>query len=314
MLQNAGMGTGMPAHAIQATTAPSTVLPKASPSTTGSIATTDGAPNAAAQKDINGGGNSVPIMAMPRGMAFSVSDDSEMPTEPEEFGTLDQEEVVKSLGSEQGSADDNGDGALAAIKKLMGAHGGSEVDASKTTPPESSTSTEVSTDVREEDEESGEDDDKSDEEDDEDYYRLPKENGEMDDDIHQDDEEESDEKVKEGFDFADATANEIEKHKEGKKVKEGKESCNECGGLMEDDHECDGQLNEWSNSPQGQSEDEQFESDMAFMTKVLSGGLNGPKSTGQATTPVLASQANRQMSEGYNIDVAAEMRKLAGIR
>jgi hypothetical protein len=29
---------------------------------------------------------------------------------------------------------------------------------------------------------------------------------------------------------------------------------------------------------------------------------------------VLASQTNRQMSEGYNIDVAAEMRKLAGIR
>jgi hypothetical protein len=83
---------------------------------------------------------------------------------------------------------------------------------------------------------------------------------------------------------------------------------------MEDDHDCDGQLNEWSNSPQGQSDDEQFESDMAFMTKVLAGGLNGPKSTGQATTPVLASQTNRQMSEGYNIDVAAEMRKLAGIR
>jgi hypothetical protein len=298
MLQNAGMGTGMPAHAIQAATAPSTVLPKASPATTGSIATTDGAPNAGAQKEINGGGNSVPIMAMPRGMAFSVSDDTEMPTEPGEFGTLDQEEVVKALGSEQGSADDNGDGALAAIKKLMGAHGASEVDASTATPPESPKITEDSTDVEEEEvEESDKKGDESDE-DDEDYYRLPKENGEMDDDIHQDDEdeEESDEDGQE------------------KKVDEGKQTCNECGGLMEDDHECDGQLNEWSNSPQGQSEDEQFESDMAFMTKVLSGGLNGPKSTGQATTPVLASQTNRQMSEGYNIDVAAEMRKLAGIR
>lgn len=322
MLQNAGMGTGMPAHAIQAATAPSTVLPKASPSTVGSIANTDGAPNAGAQKDINGGGNSVPIMAMPRGMLLSVNGEEEMPTEPGEFGTLDQEEVVSSLGSEQGNADDNGDGALAAIKKLMSAHGASEVDASKTTPPESKApiSTETEYEVDESDED-GKKPDFLDLDKDGDKKEPMKQAAKKDDseeesesDAEDDEEEDNDEEeVKEGFDFADATANEIEKNKEGKKVREGKDTCNECGGLMEDDHEC-GQLNEWSNSPQDQSKDEQFESDMKFMQEVITAGLNGRKSTGQATTPVLASQTNRQMSEGYNIDVAAEMRKLAGIR
>lgn len=99
-----------------------------------------------------------------------------------------------------------------------------------------------------------------------------------------------------------------EGEEEKKKVEEGKDTCNECGGLMEDDHEC-GQLNEWSNSPQGQSEDEQFESDMAFMTRVISGGLNGEKRD-QTVMP----HTQVKVSEGYNIDVAAQMKKLAGIR
>ena len=64
---------------------------------------------------------------------------------------------------------------------------------------------------------------------------------------------------------------------EEEKVDEGKETCNECGGLMEDEHECESQLNEWSNSPQGQSGDEAFEAELELMQNLISGGLNKRK-------------------------------------
>ena len=286
MLQNAGMGSGVPHHAVQAAAAPATVLPKDVSSSPALSAASSGS---ATDDNVETPGTNVSSMPMPRGMAFSVQpEETEAPSAPEEFGTLDQEEVVSALGSEQSSADDSGDSALAAIKKLMGAHGASEVSAQEATPPESKApATETETEV----EESDEDGKKPDEDDDGVPDWADKNEGE---DYREDDSEESDDEDKE-------------------KVEEGAQTCNECGGLMEDDHQC-GQLNEWSNSPDGQSKDEQFDTDMKFMQDVITAGLNGRKSTGQATTPVLASQTNRQMSEGYNIDVAAEMRKLAGIR
>ena len=61
--------------------------------------------------------------------------------------------------------------------------------------------------------------------------------------------------------------------------------------------------------------DDTFESDIEFMTKVISGGLNGPKSTGQATIPVVASQTIRlgaPMKE--STDLLQDFRKLSGIR
>jgi hypothetical protein len=167
----------------------------------------------------------------------------------------------------------------------MGAHGASEVDASTATPPASSTST-----VSEPEPE----------------YKVDESDDDEDDTIPDDGYADG------GEPYTDEEMEEIRKEKKSKneeKVEEGKQTCNECGGLMEDNHECEGQLNEWSNSPQGQSEDEQFESDMAFMTKVLAGGLNKEKRD-QTTLP----HTQVKVSEGYNIDVAAEMRKLAGIR
>jgi hypothetical protein len=80
-----------------------------------------------------------------------------------------------------------------------------------------------------------------------------------------------------------------------------------------DDHTCshveESQLNEWANSPQGQSEDEEFTATIEYFTKAISGGLNGQKKD-QTVMP----HTSVKVSEGYTINVADEMRKLAGIK
>ena len=55
------------------------------------------------------------------------------------------------------------------------------------------------------------------------------------------------------------------------------------------------ELNEWANNagPGKTVSDTTFEQDIDFMTKVISGGLNKPKSTGQTTIPVIAGQDDR---------------------
>ena len=62
--------------------------------------------------------------------------------------------------------------------------------------------------------------------------------------------------------------------------------------------------------------DDTFEADIAYMTKVISGGLNKEKSTGQTTIPVVAGQGMRtgvteskQLNESVN-----DWKKLAGIK
>jgi hypothetical protein len=67
-------------------------------------------------------------------------------------------------------------------------------------------------------------------------------------------------------------------------------------------------LDEWANEAGKKGTDAAFTRDIEFMTKVIAGGLNKPKSTGQTTIPVLASQDARQGDE----DVSA-WKKLAGI-
>lgn len=77
----------------------------------------------------------------------------------------------------------------------------------------------------------------------------------------------------------EAEETETSEETEEEKVEEGMETCHECG-LMESDCECDHeeeQLNEWANSPEGNKDDAGFNADIEFMTKVLSGGINGPK-------------------------------------
>lgn len=56
------------------------------------------------------------------------------------------------------------------------------------------------------------------------------------------------------------------------------------------------ELTEWANQVgkgPGKGTDASFEQDIEFMTKVIAGGLNKPKSTGQTTVPVIAGQDDR---------------------
>ena len=63
------------------------------------------------------------------------------------------------------------------------------------------------------------------------------------------------------------------------------------------------------------SNDDTFEADIDFMTKVISGGLNKQKSTGQTTIPVIASQGTRQeTSMRENADSVQDWKALAGIK
>jgi len=56
-------------------------------------------------------------------------------------------------------------------------------------------------------------------------------------------------------------------------------------------------VDEWANDAGKKGTDTSFEQDIDFMTKVISGGLNKQKSTGQTTIPVIAGQEDRM---GYN--------------
>jgi hypothetical protein len=62
-------------------------------------------------------------------------------------------------------------------------------------------------------------------------------------------------------------------------------------------------------------DDDTFETDIDFMTKVISGGLNKQKSTGQTTIPVVSTQVNRLGSPmKESTDLLTDWRKLSGIK
>jgi hypothetical protein len=91
----------------------------------------------------------------------------------------------------------------------------------------------------------------------------------------------------------------------------------------EDDEEDDEEdltegLNEWANQVgkgPGKGTDASFEEDIEFMTKVIAGGLNKPKSTGQTTVPVIAGQHERMHDHvGKTSDTVDDWTKLAGIK
>jgi hypothetical protein len=113
-------------------------------------------------------------------------------------------------------------------------------------------------------------------------------------------------------DIADSTY--AGKNRQGRVSEDEHETCNECGGMYEgDDHKCDESLNEWANSPVGQSEDEEFETDMEFMTKVISGGLNNMK-TDQTTLPSTRVRTGSESPpRGADMSIGAELKRLAGI-
>ena len=59
-------------------------------------------------------------------------------------------------------------------------------------------------------------------------------------------------------------------------------------------------LDEWANDAGKKGTDTTFQQDIDFMTKVISGGLNKQKSTGQTTIPVIAGQKDRMGKDGIN--------------
>ena len=59
-------------------------------------------------------------------------------------------------------------------------------------------------------------------------------------------------------------------------------------------------LDEWANDAGKKGTDAAFQQDIDFMTKVISGGLNKQKSTGQTTIPVIAGQKDRMGKDGIN--------------
>ncbi len=78
-------------------------------------------------------------------------------------------------------------------------------------------------------------------------------------------------------------------------------------------------VDEWANQTgpgPGKGTDASFEQDIDFMTKVIAGGLNKPKSTGQTTIPVVASQLNRTVSHNTTDinESVNDWKKLAGIK
>ena len=83
--------------------------------------------------------------------------------------------------------------------------------------------------------------------------------------------------------------------KKGKKDDSEKEVDEACGDMKEEKKE--EKLDEWANDAGKDGTETSFEQDIDFMTKVISGGLNKQKSTGQTTIPVIAGQNDRT---GYN--------------
>jgi hypothetical protein len=97
-------------------------------------------------------------------------------------------------------------------------------------------------------------------------------------------------------------------------------STNEEEQVDEDEAEAEAEddaqkLDEWANDAGKNGTDTTFEQDIDFMTKVISGGLNKQKSTGQSTIPVVSTQLNRlgnPMQE--SVDLLHDWRKLSGIK
>lgn len=72
-------------------------------------------------------------------------------------------------------------------------------------------------------------------------------------------------------------------------------------------------LKEWANSPTGESQDEQFQTDMEFMTKSISGGLNNQKQdqtlVGSGPTRVVTQTERADVK----FDMGSMLKKLGGI-
>jgi hypothetical protein len=78
-------------------------------------------------------------------------------------------------------------------------------------------------------------------------------------------------------------------------------------------------LDEWANEAGKNGTDAAFETDIDYMTNVISGGLNKQKSTGQTTIPVVAGQKSRMGVDGLgspmkeSTDLLRDYKKLSGL-
>jgi hypothetical protein len=86
-----------------------------------------------------------------------------------------------------------------------------------------------------------------------------------------------------------------------------------------DDKKDKKKIDEWANEAGKNGTDAAFEADIDFMTKVISGGLNKQKSTGQTTIPVVAGQKSRMGVDGLgspmkeSTDLLKDYLKLSGL-
>ena len=106
---------------------------------------------------------------------------------------------------------------------------------------------------------------------------------------------------------------------EGHKGKDDDEA-ERAGKKVTKDIEYDDKKDKKVDESYANSADDTFEADIDFMTKVISGGLNGQKSTGQTTVPVISGQGKRTGIDGKK-DIKESMlnesvndwKRLAGI-
>ena len=93
---------------------------------------------------------------------------------------------------------------------------------------------------------------------------------------------------------------------------EGEESSEDSSEEESSDDEEEGEEEEDLDESYANSPDDGFEADIEYMTKMISGGLNKQKSTGQTTIPVIAGQNDR---EGYSVSESiTDWKKLAGLK
>ena len=121
---------------------------------------------------------------------------------------------------------------------------------------------------------------------------------------------------KDDKDFDDAEEEEVSESKESTEEKD--EKAEKAGKKVTKDIEYDDKkekIDEWANDAGKKGTDASFEQDIDFMTKVISGGLNKPKSTGQTTVPVIAGQTERMTNPKETVtESVSDWVKLAGIK
>jgi hypothetical protein len=118
-----------------------------------------------------------------------------------------------------------------------------------------------------------------------------------------------------------ATAD-AEENADDKEVTVSGESEEECEKCHSDPCKCDDEeekVEEGIYESYANSADDTFEADIDFMTKVITGGLNKQKSTGQTTVPVVAGQKSRMGVDGLgspmkeSTDLLRDYMKLSGL-